>query len=400
VPRASSDWCPNPSQAYRKARDGLVRDNQRPNGHLFVGLNFSHPQQHLREYFRSTMGAAGIMVLGENACEWLQNVAPSPRSVSAALSTRATPTSPLMSFPPVLPVSHKRTPSYELHQTLRQLSIDDWRNASGNMAPLPDAAISEMWAKRRNKAIDDEESVFYDLLSTTIPPPPPPPPLPSLPPLPESESRLASMGKHESIKEAMMYLRGLSREFSEGTPLGAMPPASLVDLFMAVKSNAVHLDRAQMHRAVSLLLQLPVSRELTNKLFDYCDADRDGKLTVEEFVNALETHERSLRREFELLDTDGDGAISVGELRNALKDGDVDEASEEEINLVLRAFSFSKQRTPPLQVEEQRLGWAEFRSMMLLLPPTSSIKTVLGLVKSMKAEADEEAALLKEFEVT
>jgi hypothetical protein len=47
--------------------------------------------------------------------------------------------------------------------------------------------------------------------------------------------------------------------------------------------------------------------------------------------------------------------------------------------------------------EELKIKWPEFRSMMLLLPPATTIRNVLELVRATNESARNERALLKEW---
>jgi Ca2+-binding EF-hand superfamily protein len=322
VASARSECCPNPSQAYRRARDGLVKDAMRPNGQLFAGLYYTNPQKVLREHFAALLARASpLPSLGVGGAEWLANVVPSSRRPSPKAQ-------PAAAAPQQHAAGGNKRSSADLvggmGDVMRQLSVEDLREQLNTMH-AHSSDLSEMWSKRREKLdLGVEERVFYSLNQSSA----------SSPPAPSSPN----LNKQDSMKEAMAYLRGLSQSLPEiDLDLPALnPDVTAQDLFGIVKSDAMHLDRAQMHSAVSYLLQLPVPREMCNKMFDFCDKDKDGRLSMNEFVVGLGAHEGTLKAEFDALDFDHDGAISLAQLKTAKNLGLLNDATEADIQALFK----------------------------------------------------------------
>ena len=141
------------------------------------------------------------------------------------------------------------------------------------------------------------------------------------------------------------------------------------------------LSREEMFEAIATLLKMPIPSSLINATFDACDHDRSGKVTLKNFVRAMEAREEDLKRQFNLIDKDGSGEITLDELREAQSTG-IFNAQEQQLSALLQAMDRVNDGNQEKDQEDGKIQWSEFRAMMILLPPATTIQTIVDLVKT------------------
>jgi Ca2+-binding EF-hand superfamily protein len=163
------------------------------------------------------------------------------------------------------------------------------------------------------------------------------------------------------------------------------------DLFHALKNpNSETLTRNELKRAMGLLLQMPIPTELVDATFNACDVDRTRRVTLENFMRAMEEREHDLYAQFSAIDSDHSGDITLDELRGARENGAF-HAQERELDALLIAMDRASENSSDNSEHayDRRIQWAEFRAMMILLPPATTIQTIVDLVRRSLEEQDE-----------
>jgi Ca2+-binding EF-hand superfamily protein len=162
------------------------------------------------------------------------------------------------------------------------------------------------------------------------------------------------------------------------------------DLFHALKHPGCEtLTRGDIKRAMRLLLQMPIPSDLVDATFNACDLDKSGKVTLENFVHAMELRETDLYEQFARIDLDGSGEITLEELQKAKDDGAFN-AQERELNALLEAMDrVSEGSDQEMHAQDRKIQWSEFRAMMILLPPATTIQTIVDLVRQTLDEQDQ-----------
>ena len=131
------------------------------------------------------------------------------------------------------------------------------------------------------------------------------------------------------------------------------------------------------------LLGMKIKQDLVDRLWASCDKNQDGKVTLDEFVTAMTDRERELEEQFRELDMDGSGTISMSEIEHALTQGRFSESAggvvdPDAVRELVRTFDLALGKDSGLEIT-----WSEFRAVMLLFPPASSIQDVLHLVQDL-----------------
>lgn len=150
---------------------------------------------------------------------------------------------------------------------------------------------------------------------------------------------------------------------------------SVTELFAAFKDpTKTELTKEELHQAMETLLRIPIRQDLVDDTFAACDANGNGRITLDEFVHFAETRERRLWDQFQALDADKSGFITFDELVTA-KESLVLDAHKRDLAAVLAAVDFP-------DASDRKISWEEFRAMMILLPPATTIQTIVDLVKT------------------
>ncbi len=164
-------------------------------------------------------------------------------------------------------------------------------------------------------------------------------------------------------------------------------------LFQALKNPAKEtLSLRKIEAALSTLLQIPrgsVPKNFCQEIFQSCDVHQTGEVTMETFVQALNKREDEVKEQFNKIDKDRNGVITMNELREAREEGLIGKDVQESD---LHAF-VEKMDDLSLGVNEEyawdrKIQYSEFRTMMILLPPATSIQQVINFVKKSLLESD------------
>jgi Ca2+-binding EF-hand superfamily protein len=176
--------------------------------------------------------------------------------------------------------------------------------------------------------------------------------------------------------------REASSDNLELSELYDMSPAQLFEVLKNPDKETLSLSK--MRTAMSLLLRIPkekVPQKILEETFNACDQSGTGTVTMDKFVEALTRREDELKVQFSQMDRDGDGEITIEELRAAKRDGLID-ASEFELQLVLDKMDDLSLGVQDEFARDRKIQYSEFRMMMILLPPATSIKTVVEFVRN------------------
>ena len=156
---------------------------------------------------------------------------------------------------------------------------------------------------------------------------------------------------------------------------------SAQELFTTLKHpESVTLSRDKLSQALAALLHVPPPPSLVDETFQACSNKGDDGVTLESFVRFLQTREQQLKAEFDRLDTDRSGSIDFSELIKAQETG-VLKAHKRELTAVLQAMDRVSKGVNQTHSDDRMIQWEEFRAMMILLPPATTIQTIVDLVK-------------------
>lgn len=207
-------------------------------------------------------------------------------------------------------------------------------------------------------------------------------------------SRPSKLQKEGSWRGAMKLLRENSLEFTlddlEFESLGVKSAGKMTAeaLFYAFKNpDTNYLNVSQIKRAMETLLQMPVPKRLVEETFAACDTERTGRVTLQNFVRVIQRRDEELWQQFCRIDYDGNGEITLDELKLAKQNG-VFSAQERELNTLLDAMDRVSSLEGDHAFVDQKIQWHEFRAMMVLLPPASTIQVIVDVVKNELEERD------------
>ncbi|KAH9260546.1 hypothetical protein BASA81_001013 [Batrachochytrium salamandrivorans] len=207
-------------------------------------------------------------------------------------------------------------------------------------------------------------------------------------------SRPSKLQKEGSLRGAMKLLRENSLEFTpddlEFDSLGVKSAGKMTAeaLFYAFKNPDVnYLNVSQIKRAMETLLQMAVPKRLVEETFAACDTEKTGQVTLQNFVQVIRRRDEELWQQFCRIDYDGNGEITLDELKLAKQNG-VFMAQERELNTLLDAMDRVSSQEGDHAFVDQKIQWHEFRAMMVLLPPASTIQVIVDVVKNELEERD------------
>ena len=447
----TSDFCDAPTPAFvqiSSRNPGQKRPNEqeeRPNGKLYMAIQYSEPQQFMREEF--TRNPPTVPPDAKELFEqWLSQPVASPPAVLQSLVQP--PASPVIrngppssvpqsrfnikqqpiSLPPItnaLGSSNNRTHGGS-NRMMLMLSENQMEMDSTTTDDLV-TPMNRMTRKRTSDNVNANVNVNFDRMSvgavsTSV--------VSDaknnkklntikeliqnvhehLPEATMKETDLVSPGfrvpmmddpSDLTVQEIVKVLRADSMDFLQtdieeeeedmfrrlDRKLSANMSAE--ELFSALKRpNSEMLTRSEMKRAIQTLLQMPIPSNLLEQTFRSCDKEGTGKVTLENFVRAIRERERELWIEFQSIDTDGSGEITLDELKAARFKGHFN-AQERELNALLDAMDRLSLGTNMSHASDRKIQWSEFRAMMVLLPPATTIQTIVHLVKDKLDEQDQ-----------
>ena len=392
-----------PTTSFREAYKLAFRQEtaHRPNGSLFTGLTYSNIQMAIFEHFRHQADDGNTMfgtwlrqyLRSDNSVPVLSPPTPVGKSRAAPAAVAAGPVMRLLGKRVSENESARPNPERDasVKDALSQLS-----SSAGGATDFKHMAeeIEGMWNKTRITTHRPEQ-LIWDEITRGSPPVDDAAPVEDdkaadsfraltagiVPPRRRPEfDRNASLGSIVNKNISTMSIDEWIKS-DHGTLRAGM---SASDVFTALKKPGdVYLDREQLYDAVRFLLGMNIKHDLVDRLWASCDKNRDGKVTLDEFVAAMTDRERELEEQFRELDRDGSGTISMSEIEHALTQGRFTESAggvvdPDAVRELVRTFDLALGKDSGLEIT-----WSEFRAVMLLFPPASSIKDVLHLVQDL-----------------
>ena len=370
-----SDCYDSPTPAFvqiaRNVENG--RSEPRPNGKLYMGVHYCAPQEALRAHFKKFPPK-----IPEDARRDYENWMKTPTKLDTTskshfppvplpISTKPTPTIDNMPFRPPSAdrrMGKKRSSDDSLVRSLQDLDM----NAPFSPSSSKQLKVINDAAKKANLQV--QKGPLYD------------------------DAFLPPLERNNSMQQAMKFLRGDSLDtFLEDDIFSRLDNRKSInmtasDLFNVLKHpSSEYISRQEMHRTISTLLQMQVPKAIVDQTFDACDRDHSGKVTLENFVRMIEEREADLRLQFRRIDTDKSGEITLDELRQAKRKG-LFVAQEREINALLEAMDRVSDGFDDVNASDRKIQWHEFRALMILLPPATTIQTIIDIMKDSLAEKD------------
>jgi Ca2+-binding EF-hand superfamily protein len=405
LPIEVSDWHTRPGGAFNQVCITGESSEKRPNGKMYIGVFYSGPQQYLREafanynvaQFRADDGSREVFNAWQGSA---MAVSPSTFSVSSgsspigSVSSVPVFASSLSSAPTIgtKRLSAGEDPNIGLPPRGTASAMNNIDAGQQDLANIAKQARIEVmrWARESS---DPRIQVGASANAT-----------PSRPPTSMSTISNAVASGDDSgtnmITRAMRKLlnsdsvssifqsdSSLAISRQELSAIGMSPK----DLFHALKNpNSETLTRNELKRAMGLLLQMPIPTELVDATFNACDVDRTRRVTLENFMRAMEEREHDLYAQFSAIDSDHSGDITLDELRRARENGAF-HAQERELDALLIAMDRASENFSDNSEHayDRKIQWAEFRAMMILLPPATTIQTIVDLVRRSLDEQDE-----------
>jgi Ca2+-binding EF-hand superfamily protein len=374
----SSRWEIRPGSAFNAVCITGSSSERRPNGKMYIAVFYSEPQQFLRAALatypmeRVPQDAREIFQSWLSFRSFVADDAASPMVPPNAMSVP-------VSFPP--PLGHPSSIGPKRRSADDQNGDLLHEQGSDGLMNIAKHARLEAMRRTSRENSDPRLAMFQQTPPRTRTPTP------------------ASSGGGEddtsAITRAMRHLMGgdsCSSIFQSDTSLVNISRDDLShdmtagDLFHALKHpRSETLSRREIKRAMRLLLQLPIPSDLVDATFKACDVDGTGRVTLENFVHAMEARENDLFAQFTRIDLDGSGEITLEELRRA-KDSGAFDAQERELTALLGAMDRANEGA---HAQDRKIQWAEFRALMILLPPATTIQTIVDLVRQNLDEQDQ-----------
>mmetsp|Transcript_8424 Transcript_8424/g.23950 ORF Transcript_8424/g.23950 Transcript_8424/m.23950 type:complete len:192 (+) Transcript_8424:1-576(+) len=120
-------------------------------------------------------------------------------------------------------------------------------------------------------------------------------------------------------------------------------------------------------------LRIPAASSIARATIEAADRDKNGCVSMEEFLSFLKKREEELEDMFKRIDTDNDGIISIQDLKIARESGMLEQnATDDELQALLEWMD-----TLENAYEDGQIHFEEFRTGMILLPPSTTINDLL-----------------------
>mmetsp|Transcript_15563 Transcript_15563/g.25479 ORF Transcript_15563/g.25479 Transcript_15563/m.25479 type:complete len:687 (+) Transcript_15563:308-2368(+) len=120
-------------------------------------------------------------------------------------------------------------------------------------------------------------------------------------------------------------------------------------------------------------LRIPAASSIVRATLQAADVDNNGRVSLEEFLVFLRKREEELKVMFDSIDRDKDGCITLRDLKWARDTGKLMEnASDEELEALLEWMD-----TLENAYEDGKIHFEEFRTGMILLPPSTTISDII-----------------------
>ena len=96
------------------------------------------------------------------------------------------------------------------------------------------------------------------------------------------------------------------------------------EVFNSIDTNKDNnLSKAELKRALEAN-EIPTSSSLINSIFDYCDQNKDGIITRNEFIKFTNDQNTKLNNIFTSIDTDNSGYLTTNEVKSLILGMDSD----------------------------------------------------------------------------
>ena len=131
------------------------------------------------------------------------------------------------------------------------------------------------------------------------------------------------------------------------------------------------IDRDEMARGIARL-DIPLTAEMQKRIFDEFDTNKDGVITVQEFIQGVKKREAELIPLFEQLDKNNDGYLTFEELRSSAL---LNNVASESISELISFIDSLSQEEP-----DGRISLREFLSTFTMLPSGDSLESFANMV--------------------
>eukprot|EP00924_Labyrinthula_sp_SR-Ha-C_P002799 maker-scaffold_13-snap-gene-7.3-mRNA-1 protein AED:0.00 eAED:0.00 QI:116/1/1/1/1/1/2/66/760 len=132
-------------------------------------------------------------------------------------------------------------------------------------------------------------------------------------------------------------------------------------------------------------LRIPWTAHTVRKTYEACDKNKDGKVSMTEFVQYIKEREVELKKMFDEIDVGKDGYLTVDELKAAMKNGIVNlKATDDQIKHLIHWMEGAQNAE-----KDGKLSFEEFRINMVLFPPATSLQEIIDMLQKKRQNQPE-----------